>query len=135
MGDIPNGRRICGENLYAKHSIAYDNLPTYFMGFSVWNASNVCLSWDETVEWFSLLNITSVPVLYDGIYDGALIRGLWDNRNWDTSEGYVIRVADQLTYGEFKTKMAKFVRQGHVQTAKHWMYGRAVEKNNLAKRG
>jgi hypothetical protein len=24
--------RVCGENLFARHSIAYDDLPSYFMG-------------------------------------------------------------------------------------------------------
>src|SRR5690348_10774698 len=28
---IPEGMRICGENLYAEHSIRYENLSTYFM--------------------------------------------------------------------------------------------------------
>lgn len=31
--EIPQGWRICGENLYARHSLAYDALPSYFLGF------------------------------------------------------------------------------------------------------
>ncbi len=42
--DIPAGWRLCGENLYAKHSIFYPNLPAYFELFSVWNDRNECLS-------------------------------------------------------------------------------------------
>lgn len=38
--DIPEHWRICGENLYAEHSISYDNLETYFYGFSIWNEKN-----------------------------------------------------------------------------------------------
>ena len=34
--DIPDGFRICGENLYARHSIPYTNLPSFFLGFSLW---------------------------------------------------------------------------------------------------
>ena len=49
--DIPEGWRICGENLQAKHSIGYEDLPSLFLGFSVWNDHNICLSWDETLEW------------------------------------------------------------------------------------
>ncbi len=41
---IPIRWRICGENLYARHSISYNNLPSYFMAFSVWNELNQCLS-------------------------------------------------------------------------------------------
>ncbi len=43
MGDIPEGWRVCGENLYAEHSIGYGNLLTYFEGFSIWNERNICL--------------------------------------------------------------------------------------------
>jgi hypothetical protein len=33
--DIPEGWRVCGENLYAQHSIAYRNLESYFLVFSI----------------------------------------------------------------------------------------------------
>ncbi|MHB0929516.1 MAG: RNA ligase family protein [Candidatus Nanopelagicales bacterium] len=132
QADIPEGWRVCGENLYAKHSIGYDNLPTYFMGFSIWNERNVCLGWDETLEWFDLLGITPVPLVFDGIFDEKTIRALWNNKDWEKTEGYVVRLADQFNYGEFRHKAAKFVRKGHVQTAKHWMYGQQVERNQLA---
>lgn len=33
--EIPNNFRICGENLYAQHSIKYNNLPSYFLVFSI----------------------------------------------------------------------------------------------------
>lgn len=132
-GDIPPGWRVCGENLYAKHSIEYTHLPSYFMGFSIFTERNVCLSWDETMEWFELLGIQSVPVLYDGVYDEAKIRALYDSkRDWNDCEGYVIRVADAFDYAAFRDCVAKFVRAGHVQTTKHWMHGQRIEKNGLS---
>jgi hypothetical protein len=130
--DIPEGWRVCGENLYAKHSIHYEALPTYFMGFSIWNERNVCLGWDDTLEWFELMEITPVPVLYDGPFDEALIRKLWQAKDWNLHEGYVLRVADSIGYGEFRSHVGKFVRRGHVQTVKHWMHGQGVEPNGLA---
>lgn len=133
MGDIPEGWRVCGENLYAKHSIGYNDLSTYFMGFSIWDERNTCLDWDSTLQWFELLGVTHVPILYDGIYDEKIIKSLHSEKDWGTSEGYVLRVADSITYSDFRNKVGKFVRKGHVQTAKHWMYGQAVEKNLLAK--
>lgn len=131
QGDIPENWRICGENLFAKHSIWYDQLSSYFMGFSVWNEKNVCLSWDETLEWFKLLGIEPVPVMYDGVFDETLIRKLWDPKRAEKEEGYVVRVADAFTYAQFKTHVGKFVRENHVQTTKHWMLGQAVEPNQL----
>lgn len=130
-GDIPEGWRVCAENLYAQHSIAYTNLPSYVMGFSIWNEKNVCLGWDETLEYFDLLQIPSVPVLYDGIFDEKAIRALWHPSKHATSEGYVLRVADPFPYGKFKESVAKFVRANHVQTNKHWMHGQRIIPNGL----
>lgn len=127
--EIPEGWRVCGENLWAEHSIHYDALPSYFMGFSVWNSKNQCLSWDDTLLWFNLLGITPVPVLYDGVWNETVIRQLWDPSTWDVTEGYVVRVADQYDFSQFKTSVAKFVRRGHVQTAKHWRAGRQFIQN------
>ncbi len=66
--DIPTGWRICGESMYAKHSIHYHHLPgTFFLVFSIWNESNICLSWDETKVWCDLLDLTPVPEFYRGL--------------------------------------------------------------------
>lgn len=129
--DIPQGWRVTAENLYAKHSIAYDELPSYCMGFGVWDNTNVCQSWDDTVEWFSLLGITSVPVLFDGMYDEKAIRELWNDSMWQRSEGYVIRLADRFPYAKFRHSVAKFVRNNHVQTQKHWMHGQEIIPNGM----
>ena len=102
------------------------------MGFSIWDDTNTCLSWDETLEWFDLLGVTPVPVLYDGLFDEQALCKLWDSATWASSEGYVVRLAEPLGYGDFQRKVAKFVRKGHVQAAKHWMHGQRIEKNQLA---
>lgn len=129
--DIPSGWRLCGENLFAKHSISYDDLPTYFMGFSMWDDHNNCLCWDDTVEWFRLLGVQSVPVLFDGIYDENKIKALWNDADWESREGYVLRIADQISYSDFRHSVGKFVRANHIQTVKHWMYGQPIVRNNL----
>jgi hypothetical protein len=130
--EIPEGWRICGENLWAEHSIGYTELPTYFMGFSIWNEKNECLSWDETLEWFKLLGITPVPVMYDGIFEDCDFKTFMSTKEgWVRQEGYVIRIADKFSYGEFRKSVGKFVRLNHIQTVKHWMHGKAVEQNLL----
>ncbi len=130
---IPDGWRICGENLFAKHSIGYQKLPSFFMGFSVWNEKNVCLSWDETLEYLELLGIKPVPVLYDGIFDEKNIQALYnEKKDWEKREGYVLRVASSFPYGSFPQSVAKYVRSEHVRTTKHWMHGQPVEPNSLA---
>ena len=117
--EIPKGYRICGENVYARHSIAYNSLPSYFLGFSIWNEENVCLSWKETLEYFELFDIVPVGVLYEGPWDESLIKSLWDPGA--NKEGYVVRVSGSFNIGDFGTRVAKFVRANHVQTDEHWM--------------
>lgn len=131
--DIPQDWRICGENLWAEHSIHYTDLPSYFLGFSVWDDRNNCLSWDDTLQYFDLLGITPVPVMYDGIWDEAKIRALEKELVWNKDEGYVVRLAESFTYGQFKNSIAKYVRKGHVQTTKHWRAGRSFTPNELKK--
>lgn len=120
--EIPEGWRICGENLFAKHSIYYANLPDLFLVFSIWNEKNVCLSWQETEEWCQLLDLHTVPVIYLGMWDEEKIKSLYSPfYGNDPMEGYVIRVAGEIRYSEFKSKVGKFVRKNHVQTDRHWM--------------
>jgi hypothetical protein len=133
--DIPYLWRVCAENTYAMHSIPYDDLDDYLFGFSIWNEHNVCLSWEETLVWFAMLGITPVRVLYHGLYDEAKIRALSEDFDWDKIEGYAMRKARAFSYGEFPTSVVKFVREGHVQTRKHWKYGQRVTPNKLSDKG
>ena len=125
--DIPEGYRVCGENMFAEHSIHYDKLGTYFFGFSMWN-QEMCLSWDDTLEWFKLLGIEPVPVIYDGIFDESLTKLKFDENK---QEGYVLRIADSFTLSGFRTSVGKVVRSDHIQTVKHWMHGREIVQNEL----
>lgn len=124
---LASGLRICGENLYARHSLAYDNLPSYFMGFSVW-AGETCLSWDDAVACFRDLDIIPVSVLYRGIFDARLVESMPIKEG---TEGYVVRLAGSFAYSAFSTSVAKCVRANHIQTDKHWMLS-AVQRNGLA---
>ena len=129
--DIPDRWRVCGENLFAKHSIQYDDLTSFFYGFSIWNERNICLPWDETLEWFKLLGIQPVPVLYQGIYNETLIKKIMTQQYWEKNEGYVIRLEHEFSFADFKKSVAKCVRKGHIQTTKHWMYGQQMELNSI----
>lgn len=127
--EIPEGYRICGEGLWARHSITYhlgkDGM--FFEGFSMWDDRNRCLSWDETMLYFELLGIKSVPVLYRGIFDEDVIKKLYDpKRDYEKSEGYVIRLAEGFHYSKFQQSVCKYVRKDHVQTKDHWMHSEIV---------
>lgn len=117
---IPEGWRICGENLYAKHSIYYDNLPSYFMGFSVWDEENYCLSWDDTLTFFEKLSIIPVQTIFDGVFNEEKLKSLVDADILNGQEGFVVRTADGFNYKDFSKRVVKYVRKGHVQTSTHW---------------
>ncbi|MEO3974236.1 RNA ligase family protein [Streptomyces sp. CAU 1734] len=121
---IPPGWRVCGENMYARHSLAYDALAGHFYGFSVWDDRNNCLSWDRTVEFLRGAGIPVPAVLWRGVYDERAIRGL--KVDPARREGYVVRPADGFPMAEFGERLAKWVRPGHVQTDTHWMHSAAV---------
>lgn len=127
--NIPDEYRICGEYLYARHSIGYDNLKSYFYGFSVWENTK-CISWDETMEWFEILDIVPVPVLYRGLFDEEIVKKIAKETVAQGGEGIVVRITDAFEYNDFAHSVAKFVRKNHVQTDKHWTHAE-IKKNNL----
>lgn len=130
--EIPYGWRVCGENLFARHSVAYDDLESFFMVFSIWDEHNRALPWDETVEWAKLLGLETVPVLYRGPFDQDVVQKLWVPPLSERAEGYVVRVTDGFPLSEFPYRVGKFVRSGFVAGRPHWFYGSRPESNKLA---
>jgi predicted kinase len=120
---IPAGWRVCGENLYARHSIPYDALDGYFYAFSVW-AGDRCLDWDGTVRFARGLGLPVPPVLWRGIFEERAVRAL----RVDTArqEGYVVRTTKGFDRADFAHRVAKWVRPAHVQTDTHWMLAPVV---------
>ena len=124
--------RICGENVYAQHSIAYENLDSYFYAFSVWR-KHLCLSWETTISFLDLHNIITAPVIYIGIWNEDLCKSIkLGPTEKGEVEGYVVRLADSFDYNDFDKSVAKFVRANHVQTDEHWLH-KEVIPNKLKK--
>lgn len=131
MGDIPEGWRVCAENLYAEHSIHYDNLEAFILAFSIWNEKNFCLGWDDTQEWFGLLDIPQVSVLYEGLFSEDMLHDIEKNLDPIKDEGYVMRIRDGFHYNDFRKYVAKYVRKGHVHHKDgHWI-NRPIIPNSL----
>ena len=130
--NIPEEFRICGENLYAKHSIFYDALTTYFYVFAIFQ-EDTCLSWNETTEWCQLIGLETVPVLYRGKRDEEVIKACWTGKSvfGNEQEGFVVRNANSFKFEEFQKNIAKYVRANHVTTDQHWM-NEAIRPNRLA---
>lgn len=125
---IPPGWRICGENLHARHSIAYDQLESYFYSFSVWNG-NWCLNWDTTTQFLEELSIPAVPVLWRGTFSEATLHSLEKALDISKQEGYVIRTVEWFNASDFASCVAKWVRPDYVQTNQHWRTAEVIPNN------
>jgi hypothetical protein len=115
--NIPDGMTICGENLYAVHSIEYERLTSYFYVFNIMEG-DIVLSWNDTVYWAELIGLPVVPVIRFGAIDEMPIPSC--SAFGSTCEGYVVRNIEAFPVTEFKTNVAKCVRENHVQTDVHW---------------
>lgn len=129
--NIPPSWRICAENLYARHSISYSNLKSFLLVFSIWDETNTCLSWGDTVEWSKLLNLKTVPVLYQGKWDIDYIKKLASLDRLKHSEGYVVRVSRGFQFPEFRKVVGKYVRENHNQSSHNWK-AKQISLNKLA---
>ena len=127
---IPENGRVCGENVYAKHSIEYNELESYFYVFSIWDSENCCYSWADTTQWCRDYGVSIVPELWSGIFDMRAITTIANNLDTDTQEGFVIRLSEGFHYNDFGTSVAKYVRRGHVITEDHWQY-KTIVPNQL----
>jgi ATP-dependent RNA circularization protein (DNA/RNA ligase family) len=126
---IPENWRICGENMTAVHSIRYENLPSIFLVFSIWE-NNICFSWDDTKNICSSLGLSTVPELFRGLGTKENIQKIIDNLDIDKQEGIVIRPKDSFEFNDFSKVVGKWVRKKHVKTDQHWLK-KPVEYNGI----
>lgn len=127
---LAEGERIVGENLYARHSVAYDALPSYFLGFA-WIVGGEVQSWDLTLARFEELGVRPVPMLYRGPYRLALFDDLAQALDLTKQEGFVARTAGSFVESDMPKRVGKYVREGHVQSETHWMKAELIP-NRLA---
>lgn len=131
LGDI----EIFGENLYAVHSIEYQNIESHYFVFGV-RILDTWLSWEEVQFYAALFDFQTVPVLSSvSPVDENSFRSQVLNlvgmesqfKSYDvlskvtcTLEGIVSRNADEYSVGDFSKNVFKYVRKGHVKTDDHW---------------
>ena len=132
--DIPVGWKIFGENMFAKHTIQYCNLKSYFLAFNVWNNNMECLDWETTNEWFDKLGLSSPKCLYLGVCEKNTIKRFSDDFNSDKNkaEGFVVRTTSSFKYDRFGTHVAKWVKKDFIQTKHDWKHGE-VTKNRMVR--
>lgn len=117
--------RVNGENLFAKHSIHYKNLDSFFYSFSIFDENNIRLDWDDFLKTCDKLNILHVPVLKiitadeNGLWIND-VKEIFDDVVSSGEEGVVVTTLDGFHYDDFSKNIIKAVRKDHVQTDKHW---------------
>jgi hypothetical protein len=141
---LPRGWRLCGENLFARRSIYYKNLPSYFFVFDVVNDLNEYLPWDQMVSFCQDIGVHVVPVIYRGTYSFDVIqvenaymeqahhRAYRTFSSFDSNslmpclpEGYVIRKEDCVIrkrgweIPDTNLKRFKYIRSDFVKKSGH----------------
>lgn len=129
--DIPENWRVSGESLYAQRSVAYSDLPGWFVVFGVWDGSKA-LSWQEVTQWAELLGLPLAPVLYQGSDFKAATSAWSKDHDEETSEGYVVRNAGSFNREDFSKNVAKWVRADHVRTSASWRQRDDFKRNTIS---
>ena len=126
---IPEGIQLFGEWCFALHSIAYNELPGYFLLFNVRDLErgSMWASWDEVEMWAEEVGVPTVPVLFKGqVSNEKELRQLVESlmiqpsRCGGIREGVVARISTAFADNEFSNCVMKCVRANHVQTSDHW---------------
>ena len=133
FGQLTDRYILFGEWCYAQHSVIYDRLPDWFLGFDIFDKRSVkFLSCPRRDAIFRDIGICKIPVIKKGCFTlPELKRTLSISRLSDNpAEGIYLRF-DQ---GDWLKQRAKLVRPEFIQSmGKHW--SRKDIKTNQLKMG
>ncbi len=129
IGKIPEGWRVCGENVYAKHSIHYTALTSYFYVYAIYDEKNTCLDFTSTLRLTTDWGLKVVPfkAFIPKFNRKIFLRDLHEDMMngpgsfSDEKEGYVLRVTKAFPFEDHSICVAKCVRKDHVQSDEHWL--------------
>lgn len=121
---------LFGEWCYARHSIFYDQLPDWFVGFDIFDSqANRFVCRDVRDRLFARLELFVVPCLSSGRLTLAEIIASLGQSHFSNApaEGLYLRYDD----GDWLGNRAKLVRPSFIQTIdEHWS-SRPLEVNRL----
>lgn len=135
--DKLNDLEIFGENLYAVHSIFYEEMENHFYIFAV-RYKDEWLSWEDVCFYAEILGLPTVPVLKEmnmklfdqvcfetEIIDCVSQPGIFKtfdviSKESCNMEGVVARNAAAFFVEDFYKNVFKYVRFNHVKTDVHW---------------
>jgi hypothetical protein len=139
--NIPQDEIWFGEWLYAKHSIHYTDLESYFQLFAIYFIKDdywTSVSWMKTLA--DRVGIKIVPLLTRNFMNGPqygdiktlkqVIQQEGDKVIRKGHEGIVVRTKEGFYAKDLNKCIAKYVRANHVQTDEHWKTQKIV-RNGL----
>lgn len=128
---ITNRYILYGEWCYAKHSLYYNALPDWFIGFDLFDKKNErFLSVKQRNDLLNQMEIEIVPLLGQGIYSVDVLTKFFTRSKYgnEMCEGIYIR-QDKDNYLQYRAKM---VREEFKQNiGEHWSKGR-LQCNKVA---
>lgn len=138
---IDPGVQLFGEWCFALHSIAYNELLSYFMLFGVRylqpSGNHRWGGWNDVNSWAGDIGVATVPELYVGrVTTEKELKQLVNSFMNQSSvcggirEGVVVRLASGFDDVDFSKSVMKCVRANHVQTSEHWK-DQEIIKNKL----
>ncbi len=125
---------LFGEWCYAQHSVPYNRLPDWFLGFDLYDKqSGRFLSSSRRDELFKKMRIAQVPIIARGRFTFPELKKLLSQSNLtdQPAEGLYFRF-DQ---NDWLAKRAKLVRPAFIQSVEqHWSRS-AIKPNRLRLEG
>ncbi|MDA3787227.1 MAG: RNA ligase family protein [Desulfobacula sp.] len=121
---------LFGEWCFAKHSVEYNRLPDYYLGFDLFDkTSRQFLSFDWRNQMFEQMNISSVPFIKKGTFSLQQLENLMGNSRFSDgpAEGIYLRHdGDNWLKQRAKIVKAKFIQTIDV----HW-FRKAIIPNQI----
>jgi ATP-dependent RNA circularization protein (DNA/RNA ligase family) len=111
---------LFGEWCFAKHSVGYNKLPDYYLGFDLFDkTSKQFLSFDLRNQMFEQMNISSVPFIKKGTFSLPQLKKLMGKSLFsdNPAEGIYLRHDED----NWLKQRAKLVKAKFIQTIDvHW---------------
>ncbi len=121
---------LFGEWCYAQHSVFYDRLSDWFLGFDLYDKQvGRFLSTDRRNELFRKLSIAQVPIIARGYFTYSELKTLLSKSRLTDhpAEGLYLR----FDIGDWLAQRAKLVRPEFVQSVEqHWSHS-TIRPNRL----
>ncbi len=117
---IANRYILFGEWCYARHSVFYDRLPDWFLGFDIFDKNTAkFFSCSRRDQIFRVLEISRVPMLGKGHFSFSGVQKLLSQSQLskELAEGLYLRVNQE----DWLEQRAKLVRPAFIQSVEeHW---------------